>query len=82
MKKIIICILFIVGCINIHAQSPKDIGKVMLGVKITDDASDETKQVAQQLQSRLSQIATQAGYAAATAQIKNILIFNIPQCYS
>ena len=72
MKKIIICILFIVGCINIHAQSPKDIGKVMLGVKITDDASDETKQVAQQLQSRLSQIATQAGYSSTGSSLFSI----------
>lgn len=72
MKKIIICILFIVGCINIHAQSPKDIGKVMLGVKITDDASDETKQVAQQLHSRLSQIATQAGYSSTGSSLFSI----------
>lgn len=72
MKKIIICILFIVGCINIHAQSPKDIGKVMLGVKITDDALDETKQVAQQLQSRLSQIATQAGYSSTGSSLFSI----------
>ena len=64
--------MFIVGCINIHAQSPKDIGKVMLGVKITDDALDETKQVAQQLQSRLSQIATQAGYSSTGSSLFSI----------
>ena len=44
----------------------------MLGVKITDDALDETKQVAQQLQSRLSQIATQAGYSSTGSSLFSI----------
>ena len=59
MKKIIICTLLIIGCVSAVAQTVQDIGKIMLGVRIADDASAETKQVAMQLQSRLSQIATQ-----------------------
>ena len=64
MKKFIICSLLLLGITNAMSQDIQDIGKVMLGVKITDNATVETKQVAMQLQSRLSQIATQAGYSS------------------
>ena len=64
MKKIIICSLFAICAITSIAQNIQDIGKVMLGVKIADDATTDTKQVSMQLQSRLSQIATQAGYSS------------------
>lgn len=69
MKQFIICLLFLMGITNAMSQNIQDIGKVMLGVKITDDATIETKQVAKQLQSRLSQIATQAGYSSNGASL-------------
>lgn len=72
MKKIIICTLLIIGCVSAVAQTVQDIGKIMLGVRIADDASAETKQVAMQLQSRLSQIATQAGYSSNGASLFTI----------
>ena len=69
MKKFIICALLVLCGINAIAQNTQDIGKVMLGVKVADDATVETKQVSQQLQSRLSQIATQAGYSSNGASL-------------
>lgn len=69
MKQFIICLLFLMGITNAMSQNIQDIGKVMLGVKITDDATIETKQVAKQLQSRLRQIATQAGYSSNGASL-------------
>ena len=69
MKKFIICALLVMCGINAIAQNAQDIGKVMLGVKIADDATVETKHVSQQLQSRLSQIATQAGYSSNGASL-------------
>lgn len=64
MRKILITILLIICNLYCFAQTTQDIGKVMLGVKVAEDATPETKTVAMQLQSRLSQIATQAGYSS------------------
>lgn len=64
MKKVVICTLFTLCSLCGSAQTPQDIGKVMLGVKIAEDATTETKSLSMQLQSRLSQIATQAGYSS------------------
>lgn len=63
MKKILILICALC-CTSAFAQTVQDIGKVVLGVKIMDSATNETKQVGLQLQNKLSQLATQAGYSS------------------
>lgn len=63
MKKILILICALC-CTSAFAQTVQDIGKVVLGVKILDNATNETKQVGLQLQNKLSQLATQAGYSS------------------
>lgn len=63
MKKILILICALC-CTSAIAQTVQDIGKVVLGVKIMDNATEETKKVSLQLQNKLSQLATQAGYSS------------------
>ena len=63
MKKFfaLICVLC---CTSMLAQTAQDIGKVVLGVKVMDNATNETKKVALQLKNKLTQLATQAGYSS------------------
>lgn len=63
MKKIIILISALCY-MTAFAQTVQDIGKVVLGVKIMDNATEETKKVGLQLQNKLTQLATQAGYSS------------------
>lgn len=58
---ILLCALY---CTTALAQTVQDIGKVVLGVRIMDNATEETKKVSLQLQNKLSQLATQAGYSS------------------
>ena len=63
MKKVLV-LIFVMCCTPMCAQTVQDIGKVVLGIKIKDSATNETKKVALQLQNKLSQLATQAGYSS------------------
>lgn len=63
MKKIklLICVLC---CTSAFSQTVQDIGKVILGVQIMENATEETKKVSLQLQNKLIQLAAQAGYSS------------------
>ena len=73
MKKIIMCFLFAVCCLTVQTQTTQDIGKIMLGVKIVNNSTVETKHVALQLRSRLSQVATQTGYSSSGSSLFSII---------
>jgi len=82
MRKIIIIILFAKSAlVPIQAQTIQDIGKIVLGVKIMPDATNETQALQSQLHTKIRQLATQAGYSSygnnAFIIAPNIIVDNV-----
>lgn len=64
MRKYIVFIFLTLWCEITFAQDIQDIGKIVLGVDISPNASAETKTLWPQLQNKLRQLATQGGYSS------------------
>ena len=63
MKNILVILSFLCT-FSLSAQSVQDIGKIVLGVKVEENATVETRLVSKQLNNKLQQLATQAGYSS------------------
>lgn len=64
IKVLILGLLFSIYSPILLAQTVNDIGKVVLGVRILEAASEETKENSLQLKNKLVKFATQAGYSS------------------
>ena len=65
MKRLIfIVIMGLAFIVEGSSQTINDIGKVVLGVKLSPNCTDETKMVATSLNNELRQLASDAGYSA------------------
>ena len=56
--------LFLFSAETLQAQTTRDIGKIVLGVKILPSASAETHALGEYLSDKIGQIATRAGYSS------------------
>lgn len=63
MKPILILALFL-SSISLFAQTEQDIGKIVIGVKVPDNANNETCQLSEVLEKKLLSLCAQGGFSS------------------